>query len=236
MHQKVCSLFDPPRTLHCLGDSHAMVFEYIAHTYTGMFRATKFKFCIVQGATNLGLANPHSQTQAFPIFKKYIAEEIDFRDTVLFILGEIDCGFVIWYRAQKYGLAVEKQFNESKQNFFTLINLAKQKVGKKIILCDVPLPTLHDNQKVMGEVANKRLEVKATLRERTDLTLRYNDEIHTFAARDGLQCIQYQNEILDQESKTVSEKYLSKDPRDHHLSNENLSVLLAAKLQQLSFR
>jgi len=55
--------------LHCIGDSHVQHFKYLAREYR--LPLTDMRFCIVQGATNMGLANPHSQTQAMPIFANW---------------------------------------------------------------------------------------------------------------------------------------------------------------------
>ena len=79
-----------------LGDSHANVFR---HWRIRIFLPrTKFQFCIVGGATVSGLDNPNSQTQAIHHFSDALASTS--ATVIITLLGEVDTGFVIWYRAK----------------------------------------------------------------------------------------------------------------------------------------
>lgn len=37
------------------------------------------------------------------------------------MLGEVDCGFVIWVRSKKYNISIDNQINESITNLFNFI-------------------------------------------------------------------------------------------------------------------
>ena len=128
---------------------------------------------IVHGATATGLANPNSKTQALGIFENYLKKEVNKDDYVFFQLGEVDCGFAIWYRAEKHGLSIQKQTQLAIDNYTSLILKASAINGKKIIICSAVLPTIQENNN-FGEVANLRKEVKANIKERTQLTLEFN--------------------------------------------------------------
>ena len=80
------------------GDSHSMVFRYCNN------KQNKFKFhvCEVGGATALGLVNPNSKTNALPIFSNKIRNSNSkMFKKVFLMLGEVDCGFVIWVCSKK---------------------------------------------------------------------------------------------------------------------------------------
>ena len=215
-------------TLHCIGDSHVQNFRYLAQEY--LLPRTNLRFCVVQGATNMGLANPHSQTQAMPIFMGYL-KKVSLGDYIVFCLGEVDCGFVIWYRADKYGTSVMEQFELSLNNYFELIDKYLEKVTPlKVIVCSTPLPTIPDHQLVRGEVANKRLSISATQKQRTELTIEYNRRLQDFCKERGLQYLDLDHEVLDKRSGLVSEEFLNKDPLNHHLETEKLATLIVNKL------
>lgn len=216
--------------LHCIGDSHVQSFEYLALEY--LLPRTDMRFCVVQGATNLGLANPHSQTQAMPIFMNYL-NAVSPNDHVIFCLGEVDCGFVIWYRADKHGTPVREQFELSLANYFGLIETCLGKVPSiNIVVSSVPLPTIPDHQLVAGEVANKRLGLRASQKERTELTIEYNDRLDEFCKKRGIHYLDLQGETLNKQTGVVSDDFLNRNPLDHHLDPENLAQLIVPKLHR----
>lgn len=214
--------------LHCIGDSHVQNFEYLSKEY--FFPRTDMRFCVVQGATNMGLANPHSQTQAMPIFMDYL-NKVAPEERVLFCLGEVDCGFVIWYRAEKRETSVQEQFELSLTNYIELIEEYLKKISPaNVIVCSVPLPTIPDHQLVKGEVANKRLAISATQKQRTGLTIEYNDRLSEFCGQCGIHYMNLQQETLDQQTGVVSKDFLNENSLDHHLEPVKLAHLIIPKL------
>jgi hypothetical protein len=92
----------------------------------------------------MGLANPHAQTKAMPIFMEYL-NKVAPSDHVVFCLGEVDCGFVIWYRAAKYGVPVQQQFELSLKNYYGLIDAYLEILpSPNVIVCSTPWPTIPD--------------------------------------------------------------------------------------------
>jgi hypothetical protein len=57
-----------------------------------------FDVCIVGGATAQGAVNPNSKTDALAIFQKKI--KYTNADNILIMLGEVDCGYLIWVRSK----------------------------------------------------------------------------------------------------------------------------------------
>jgi hypothetical protein len=216
--------------LHCIGDSHVQNFEFLSREY--LLSQTDMRFCVVQGATNLGLANPHSQTQAMPIFMDYL-NKVNPEDHAIFCLGEVDCGFVIWYRADKHGTPVQEQFELSLTNYFGLIEAYMEKISPaNVIVCSVPLPTIPDHQLVKGDVANKRLVIKATQKQRTDLTIEYNDRLREYCGRRSIHFMDLQKGTLDQQTGVVSGDFVNENPLDHHLEPAKLAHLIIPQLNR----
>lgn len=228
---KLFRLFFRPTVLHCIGDSHVRNFEYLAREC--LLLRTDLRFCIVQGATNLGLANPHSQTQAMPVFMDY-RDRVASTDYAVFCLGEVDCGFVIWYRSDKHGTSVQKQFEISLTNYFGLVDAYLEKLPpSNMIICSTPLPTIPDHQLVKGEVANKRLSISATQKERTALTIEYNGRLNDFCEMRGIHYIDLQQEILDKQTGVVSKDFLNNNPLDHHLEPRKSAPIITTKLNRI---
>ncbi len=101
-----------------LGDSHIMYFQKAAES--GLFGARESQFCVVSGATAVGLRNPNlSQTNALAQFREKLAT-VTPPVAVVIQLGEVDCGFVIWYRARKYAESIQMQMQQSIDAYFFL--------------------------------------------------------------------------------------------------------------------
>lgn len=160
-------------TLHFYGDSHLRPIR--AAYEAGMFGSLPCLFESVGGATAVGLRHPKSKTQALNIYRNSL---LPYRHNVVpvFQLGEVDCGFVIWVRAQRHGESVRQQLEESLAAYLSFLIEIRDAGYRNLLVTSAMLPTIIDGQ-LDGEVANLRREVKATLRERTDLTLYYNSKL-----------------------------------------------------------
>lgn len=219
------------KDLHCIGDSHIRMFRYTARQH--LWLNTRFHFCEAPGGTAIGLVNPNSKTQALNIFQGYISN-LRKDSSLLFCLGEVDCGFVIWYRAEKYKLSVDEQFEYSLKNYLTFLKSVQDQGFSLIIVASVPLPTIPDNHN-WGTVAKIRSEVKTSLQERTDLTRRYNQRLHYHCEENNLLFLDYEKNILDFDSLTIASRFRHPNPLDHHLYEEQITPILRQKLSALSF-
>ncbi len=83
-----------------------------------------------------------------------------------------------------------------------------------------------------GEVANKRLAISATQKERTTLTIEYNDRLKAFCTGRGVHYMDLQQGTLDKQTGIVSIDFLNKNPLDHHLEPAKLAHLIVPKLIQ----
>lgn len=208
------------------GDSHVEVFQYIERKKIKPFH--QFDVTLVGGATAQGMRNPNSKTNALQIFTEKI-EKLLVTDRLIFQLGEVDTGFVMWYRAIKYNESIEKQLAETIKIYFAFIDKLLIKGFKKITLISAPLPTIEDNQE-WGEVANARKEVKASKKERTDLTLKYNNILKENCNKRGIKFIDCSDELIDKTTGYINLKFKNKDPLNHHLDLYEYSKIILKKL------
>ena len=105
------------REILVIGDSHAGVFN--APAFRTNFKRTFFNVVDVGGATVSGLTNPNSQTQALPIFLDAIQKSK--APITIVLLGEVDTGFVIWHRAEKYKASISEMLKQAAQNYQDLL-------------------------------------------------------------------------------------------------------------------
>jgi hypothetical protein len=210
-----------------IGDSHVAVFKYINKNHKmGYYFDTAY----VSGATSLGIANPNSKTNALKIFKNKL-QNTPKNTPVLIQMGEVDCGFVIWFLAEKKQTSVKEQFAKSIKNYKNfLLNELIDKGFEKIIVMSATLPTLKENTEGLGEIANLRKEVKATQIERTQLTLNYNKELKVFCeTHPNLYFLEFDNDMLNVEG-VIKKEFLNKDPLDHHNDLGTYSNLIVKRI------
>lgn len=212
------------REILVLGDSHAAVFSDTG--FRAEFPSHAFDVVSIGGATASGLENPNSKTQSGPRFidawKKSRA------GTVIVLLGEVDTGFVIWYRAEKYRVDVSEMLLSalaSYQDFLTVL-----RNGHRVICLSAPLPTIPDGQN-WGEVANARKDVRASLIERTRLTIRFNAGMRKFCAGNGIDYLDFDAQSMGVDG-LVDKRLLNPNPLDHHYEPRAYMEMMVPKLRE----
>jgi hypothetical protein len=211
--------------LIALGDSHLEALKLAADL--NLLNAESSHFSIVPGATVVGLRNPNSLTNAVNIFKEALLPQP--RDAhVVVHLGEVDCGFVMWWRALKNGEAVDMQFDESMAAYRQFLNEVLEMGFARICVTGASLPTIGDGVN-MGLVANKRSEISVSLRDRTALTLRYNRGLAQMARDLDLGYFDVGEATLDRSIGLVHEFFKNPDPTDHHLDKSKVVGIWAER-------
>ena len=145
-------------------------------------------------------------------------------------LGEVDCGYVIWYRADKYDEPVEQQMRNSIDAYFEFVDELRGLGFRRIIITGATLPTITDDDQV-GEVVAKRSSITATQRERTDLTLRYNAALRHEAEARSLPYVDIDDDVLDPGTGVVDERMRNPNPKDHHMNGPVAAVHWARALR-----
>ena len=205
-----------------IGDSHAGIFKTSA--MANALNGIDIETVAVHGATVSGLPNPNAVTQSLAQFRKAIATANV--DHVITYIGEVDTGFVIWYRASKYGESVARMFEQAVKNYQSLVDEVAQTSAPIVI--STPLPTIRDGTQ-WGNVANARREVTVTQRERTELTLRFNDAMASFCRVRGYHYIDLDEASLGANG-IVRPELLHSDPANHHYSPNAYMKLIVPRL------
>lgn len=199
--------------LHFLGDSHLRAPRFAAEQ--GWFEPRKCHFTLVGGATAIGLRHPKSKTQALAVYREVL---LPFRPNVIpvFQLGEVDCGFVIWVRAQRYAESVSEQLDQSLRAYVSFLRDIRDAGYGALIVTPAVLPTIRDGQ-LDGEVSHLRREVQASYRQRTDLTLAYNARLAEMCEAEKFTYVDFMPDLLDSETCLLDARFRHSDPADHHL-------------------
>ncbi|MES2477108.1 MAG: SGNH/GDSL hydrolase family protein [Verrucomicrobiota bacterium] len=206
-----------------LGDSHTAIFKH--PTVARAFPKSFFNVINVGGATASGLANPNSKTQASQRFAEALADSPARRMIVM--LGEVDTGFIIWYRAAKYGEPVESVMETAVTTYTAFLTDVRSRADQ--LLCvSTPLPTIPDGT-AWGEVATARKEVTATQFERTSLTLRFNRLVREFCVANAIGFIDLDAASLG-ENGLVKPALMNPDPQDHHYQADAYAKILLKPL------
>lgn len=111
------------------------------------------------GATAVGLRHPTSTTQSLQGYRSAL---LPFRRAVIpiFQLSEVDCGFVIWVRAQRFAESVQQQLEQSLTAYIQLLIEIRNAGYQDLLVTSATLPTIMDGQ-LNGKVSHLRREVKA---------------------------------------------------------------------------
>jgi len=213
--------------VYYLGDSHVRYFKRAAKL--GLLAPHELSGVEVGGATAVGMRNPNAKTNALGRFRDWIRDKPR-TATVVFHLGEVDCGYVIWYRADKHHEPVELQMKNSVDAYFEFIDELRDLGFRRIIITGATLPTITDRDQV-GEVVVKRSSITATQKERTELTLRYNDSLRRGAAARHLPYVDIDQDVLDPATGVVDERMRNPNPEDHHMNGPVAAVLWARVLR-----
>nr|WP_246329536.1 SGNH/GDSL hydrolase family protein [Chthonobacter rhizosphaerae] len=219
--------------LSICGDSHLLPIEYAYKA--GWFGPVRCRFRRVGGATAVGLRHPTSKTEALTIFRRAL---LPARPGVVpvFQLGEVDCGFVIWHRAAKYGESVEAQLDASVAAYITFVDELRAAGYPTVILTAATVPTIVDGAldrpESAGEVALLRASVTASLAERTALTARYNERLRSAAAARGLPFVDLTPDLIDPSTGVVADRFRHVRAEDHHLHPVEGGRLWARRLTE----
>ena len=211
------------RHVLCIGDSHIKAMENV-HVPGVWFRVK-----MLGGATASGVENPNSKTQSRSIFGAWLKRARPWHG-VLVQLGEVDCGFVIWYRAERHGISISEQLEMTLDSYAAFIESIGEMSFRRVTVLSAPLPTIGDSPTEWGEVANLRKAVTTKQVDRTNLTLEFNDRLRERCSAIGVEFVDVTSMQLDPLTGIVDRKLLRPTYHDHHLADEPYARLIADEL------
>jgi len=196
-----------------IGDSHSWVFDY----YNSTTKTQTFDVCSVRGATAYGLMSSGSSTGAN--IKYTSAIEDSNRRNIIFMLGEVDCGFLIWAHGDPDG-HVFKRSLERYQSFIADYALNK---FEEIIVCAVIPPFV---ESYVGD--KQRGKADSSLLDRWHLTSLFNKCMSQWCADNGVRFISIEKDIV--RNGRVLKKYCKQSPSEWHLEEAKTCPLWIKQL------
>lgn len=210
-----------------LGDSHVRYLKKAARM--GLLAPHAVSGVEVGGATAVGMRNPNAKTNAIGKFRARVSRQP--RESVVVMhLGEVDCGFVIWHRAEKYGEPIDAQMASSLDAYFEFVDELLNLGFRKIIITGATLPTITDEDQ-SGDVVLKRSSVRVSQLERTNLTLRYNEQLNARATERELPYVDISADVIDPATGVVRSRMRNRNPEDHHMDGRLAAAYWARRLQ-----
>jgi hypothetical protein len=206
-----------------LGDSHAGIFD------GWRTRTAWFKACLVGGATASGIQNPNSETRALAVFNERLAAVRPWQH-VLVLLGEVDCGYIMWRRAAREGIPIDEQLDWTLERYLAFLTDVRRHRARSVMVMSASLPTLPDNSEDWGEIARRRADVSTTQRERTELTLRFNAELARRCAALGFVFVDAASAQLDPATGLIRDEFVGRGAGDHHLRDDPYRQAIVAAL------
>ena len=197
------------KLIKVIGDSHTSIFD----AYTGsefIFDQTR-----VHGATARGSANPKTKTNSLEQFRNGLKGPK--AKKVIIGLGEVDCGYIIWWRNAFKNETIEKALTDSMDGMFNFIQSEILQIyePKDVIIMSVIPPVIEDNTNP-NFLEGRRAEVNPSIEDRYELTVKWNNVLAERCNKLGYTCININSEITDSNNRVLN-KYRNPNALNHHL-------------------
>jgi hypothetical protein len=215
----------------CVGDSNVMILRGLRLPGVWLHRFG------LGGATASGLENPKAARES-PKIGAWPSRHILPRlararpwQQVLFMLGNVDCSFVIWHHARESGREVQELLRLAVDGYSELLTRTLEMGFERVVAVGPPLPTMGDGWRP----ANARGQVTATQRERTELTLQFTAAMQERCAELGVPFIDVANEQLDPATGVIAGRFVRKELRNFHPEPEPYRELITRRLAALGW-
>ena len=204
----------------CIGDSHVAVFKDVQ--VPGVW----FRTYVIGGATASGILNPSSQTESFKLITARLERARPYQQ-ILLLLGEVDCNYLIWHRAQRLGLSVDEQLDLTLSSYTGMIDRIVGQGFTRVLVLSAPLPAITDSTIAEGRIARIRSQVKASRLERTELTQRFNRKLERRCCEIGAVFVDVTSGQVDPRTGVIHHRFVRDNPRNIHLTRGPYSELIS---------
>lgn len=212
------------RRLLVLGDSHALIFR--DRPLRSALRTCGYVVDLVTvgGATVYGLSNPNSATNALERYRRHLLN-IDERTDVLVMMGEVDCGFLAWYKVENGGGSQEAVVAEIQRRFREFVLSVRDLGPRQVFLARIPQQTI-DSYDTWRGLNGQRRSVSASLQQRTELTALMNRWLSGFEAEEGFRFVDY-SDTSEVDEASILPLLRPIDGSDHHYWPPGFSAIIA---------
>lgn len=207
-----------------IGDSHVQYFGF--GVKNGLFKPYKAKVKMVSAATCYGLMKDSSTTGARKQIDNFL-KTLPPETQLFFQFGEVDCGILIWLLAEANQTSPADQAKIHVDRYISYLKQIRNRGFKNIAITSPTLPTISDIDHIGEVVTIRRSKIKASFRERTDLTLAFNRTLRERAEDEGFTYIHGDASFLDHHSQLSSTTFRNKKRGDHHMDNPRAGVVWA---------
>jgi hypothetical protein len=187
----------------------------------------RFDVVAVGAATIDGLTNLDSSSGARRKFDAALVTAQARRqrpEAVVTLLGEVDCGFLMWKRHEQSGAQLGDLVGQAVERYEDFLLRAQE--AAPVVVLSAPLPTLRESS-AFGSYAGSRRQIRATRSERTALVLEFNSRVKRMCGAIGATFLDMDSESVGFNSE-VSALLVGSDPTDHHYNK----VVYANTLQR----
>ena len=145
---------------------------------------------------------------------------------ILIHLGEVECGFVFWWRKIYKKEDIQQSVKKSINSYSIFIDNIARISSFNICLTGASLPTITDYS--VGDIQNKRKEVAhVPILEKTKLTLQYTKLLSDLARNKKISFFDISNALIDCRTGCVHKYFINPDPHDHHLDKIKVAPIWA---------
>jgi hypothetical protein len=207
----------------CLGDSNVLILRRLG------LRGAWFHRFGLGGATAGWIDNPVPDAISSENFSSRLARARPWQQ-VLYMLGGVDCSFVIWHHAQEHSLDMQVVYRDTIEAYSERIRQTIAMGFERVLVVSPPLPTMSDEHRTRG----LRGKVPGTHTERTKLTRQFNDDMQRRCEQLGAVFVDVTSEQLDPETGLIAARFV-REGRNHHLEPEPYKEIVARKLGELDW-
>lgn len=211
-----------------LTDSHGLYFTHAIKNH--LLMPFKASVCKVNGATIAGLKNVDSFTAALDKYKNFLQNKS--RSSLVFIqLGEVDCGILIWLKAEKNNNTIQEECFKTVDIYMQFIADLEAMGFNNIVVTSATLPTINDEDHIGEIISLRRKKVQATYRQRTDLTLFFNQNLEENCQKNSIEYIDATDSFLDKKTMSCDSKFRNKRIEDHHMEYSQACIVWANSIR-----
>lgn len=205
------------------GDSHV---QYMDYAVKNNLLPDKFIYQVqsLPGATFMTHGNPNTDVNAAEQFKKQL--QISRPNILVTHIGEIDCGFLVWYNRTLYNSTIEDQVIDSIENYVEYLKFAKTKV-EHIIVTAPTMQVITDEEKD-AQLRLQRGGVTASQHERSRITVIYSNILMEKCREHGFTFLNFNPSLMA--GGILNRRFRSTTPNDFHLETSVVGPLWGKKL------